>query len=194
MKKPVPLNQAKWVIEPGCVVLVTAGTMQKANLMTFSWQTPVNTTDPCLVLLAIHHARYTYELIKHNGELVINVPGVELLEPTHLAGTVTGKGIDKFAKTGLTPVRANVVEPPLIDECAGHLECRVVQTFEMETHDLLISQVVHASAEEEFFDGAWIPERFHTLHYMSGNKYGVLERRIEAKGHGDARQRRTKRV
>lgn len=52
MKKEVPLNQAKWIIEPGCVVLV--------------------------------------------------------------AGTVTGRGIDKFAKVGLTPVPANVVTPPLV--------------------------------------------------------------------------------
>lgn len=180
MKKPVALNQAKWLIEPGCVVMVSAGTMEKANLMTFSWQTPVNTANPCQVLLVIHHARYTYELIKQNGELVINVPGEALLEQTHLVGTVSGRGIDKFAKSGLTPVRANVVQPPLIAECAGHLECRVVRTFEMETHDLLICEVVHASVEEDLFDGAWIPERFHTLHYLCGNKYAVCERRIAA--------------
>lgn len=181
MKRSIALNQAKWLIEPGCVVLVTAGTMDKANLMTFSWQTPVNTANPCQVLLVISHVRYTYELIKQNGELTINVPGEALLEQTHLVGTVTGRGIDKFARSGLKPVRANVVAPPLIDECAGHLECRVTQTFPMETHDLLICDVVHASADADLFDGAWVPEKFHTLHYLHGDKYGLLTRRVQAR-------------
>jgi flavin reductase (DIM6/NTAB) family NADH-FMN oxidoreductase RutF len=181
MKRGLPLNQAKWLIEPGCVVLVTGGTMEKANVMTISWQTPVQTADPCLVLLVINRVRYTYELIRQNHELVINVPGEELLEQTHLAGTVTGRKVDKFQRAGLTPVRAHLVRPPLIAECAGHLECQVVQTFTVATHDLLIGEVVYASVEEDFFDGAWIPEKFHTLHYMSATQYGVLDRRLDAR-------------
>lgn len=179
MKKDVPLSQAKWIIEPGCVVLVAGGTMARANLMTFSWQTPIHTSDPCMVLLVVNRIRYTYELIEQNNELTINVPGAELLEATHLAGTVTGRGIDKFAKVGLTPVPANVVTPPLVAECAGHLECRIVETHAVHSHDLLICEVVAASAEQEYFDGAWLPEKFHTLHYMNGTQYGLLTQRVE---------------
>ena len=128
MKKEIELNKAKWLVEPGCIVLVTSGTMENANVMTFSWQTPVNTANPCLILLAISHIRYSYELIKQNHEVVINVPGEELLEQTHFVGTVTGRNIDKFEESGLTPSAAKMVGPPLIEECAGHLECRVVET------------------------------------------------------------------
>jgi len=150
MKKEVQLNKAKWLVEPGCVVLVTSGTMQNPNVMTFSWQTPVNNADPCLILLAISHVRYSYELIKQNHELVINIPGEELLEQTDLVGQGTGRNRDKFAESGLTPVAAGMVEPLLIEECAGHLECRLVETFKMQSHDLLICQVVRALAEEDF--------------------------------------------
>jgi flavin reductase (DIM6/NTAB) family NADH-FMN oxidoreductase RutF len=184
MKRGIILNQAKWLVEPGCVVLVTGGTMDKANVMTISWQTPVQTADPCLVLLAMHQARYTYELIRLNNELVINVPGAELLEQTHRAGTISGRRIDKFKEIGLTPVPANLVRPPLIAECAGHLECRVAETFNVRAHDLLVCEVVYASVEEEFFDGAWIPETFHTLHYLHRTTYGLLTRRVEAGGNG----------
>ena len=182
MKKEVKLSKSKWLVEPGCVVMVTSGTMEKANVMTFSWQTPVNTADPCLILLVISHVRYSYELIKQNRQLVINVPGEELLEQTHFVGVVTGKEIDKFKESGLTPVPAKIVEPPLIAECAGHLECRVAEIFEMQTHDLLICEVVRALAEEELFDGKWIPEKFHTLHYLRGNNYGLMTRTIQARG------------
>jgi len=181
MKKEVELNKAKWLVEPGCVVMVTSGTMGRPNVMTFSWQTPVNSANPCLVLLAISHVRYSYELIKRNRELVINVPGEALLGQTHLVGCVTGRGIDKIKESGLTPVPAKIVEAPLIEECAGHLECRVVEIFGMETHDLLICEVVRAVADADVFDGKWIPEKFHTLHYLSGSVYGLMTRTIEAK-------------
>jgi len=182
MKKQIELSKAKWLVEPGCVVLVTSGTLENANVMTFSWQTPVNNADPCLVLLVINHIRYSYELIKQNHELAINVPGEELLEQTHFVGTVTGRNIDKFKESGLTPIPAKMVEPPLIEECAAHLECRVAETFKMQTHDLLVCEVVRAVADTNLFDGKWIPERFHTLHYLGGNKYGLMERAIEARG------------
>jgi len=182
VKRQVDLSKAKWLVEPGCVVLVTSGSMDNANVMTFSWQTPVNSVDPCLILLAINHARYSYDLIKQNRELVINVPGEELLEQTNLAGQVTGRNIDKFKETGLTPVPATMVEPPLIKECAGHLECRIAEIFEMQTHDLLICEVLRAMADTDLFDGRWISEKFHTLHYLCGNTYGVMDRTIEAQG------------
>jgi len=180
MKKQVKLSKAKWLVEPGCVVLVTSGTMENPNVMTFSWQTPVNNADPCLILLAISHIRYSYELIKQNHELVINVPGEKLLEQTHFIGQATGRGIDKFQQSGLTPLASGLVEPPLIEQCAAHLECRVVQIFEMQTHDLLVCEVVRALADADLFDGRWIPEKFHTLHYLGGNKYGLMERTVEA--------------
>jgi flavin reductase (DIM6/NTAB) family NADH-FMN oxidoreductase RutF len=181
MKKQVQLDKAKWLVEPGCVVLVTSGTMEKPNIMTFSWQTPVNSANPCLIVLAISHARYSYELIKQNHQLVINIPGQELLEQTHYVGSVSGRGIDKFKESGLTAVPAKAVQPPVIKECAGHLECHVVKIFKMETHDLLVCEVLHAEAESEFFNDRWILEKFHTLHYLGGNKYGLMTQTVEAK-------------
>jgi flavin reductase (DIM6/NTAB) family NADH-FMN oxidoreductase RutF len=182
VKKQVQLNRAKWLVEPGCVVLVTSGSMDNPNVMTFSWQTPVNSSDPCLIVLAISHVRYSYELIKQNHELVINVPGEDTLDATHFVGRMSGRGIDKFTRAGLTATAAEVVEPPLVEECAAHLECRVVNIFEMQSHDLLVCEVVRAVAEAEYFDGRWIPEKFRTLHYLGGNKYGLMTQMVEARG------------
>lgn len=149
--------------------------------MTFSWQTPVNSSDPCLIILSISHVRYSYELIKQNHELVINVPGEDLLDATHFVGRKTGRGIDKFREAGLTATAAELVEPPLVEQCAAHLECRVADTFEMESHDLLVCEVIRAAAEEDFFNGRWIPETFRTLHYLGGNKYGLMTQTVEAR-------------
>ena len=150
------------------------------NVMTFSWQTLINNSDPCLVLLVINQIRYSYKLLKRNNELVINIPGEELLMQTHFVGTITGKNIDKFKESGLTPVPAGIVAPPSIKECAAHLECRVVETIKRETHDLLICEVLKAMADKDLFNGRWFPEKFHTLHYLGGNKYGVMDRMVVA--------------
>jgi len=51
----------------------------------------------------------------------------------------------------------------------------------MESHDLLVCEVVRAVAEADYFDGKWIPEKFHTLHYLCGNKYGLMTQMVEAR-------------
>jgi len=35
-------------------------------------------------------------------------------------------------------------------------------------------------AEEELFNGQWIPEKFHTLHYLRGNNYGLMQKTVQA--------------
>jgi flavin reductase (DIM6/NTAB) family NADH-FMN oxidoreductase RutF len=179
MKREVALREAQWLVEPGCVVLVTSGTMKKANIMTFSWQTPLVSGEPCLLQLVINPNRYTYELIQQNGELVINVPGEELVREVHMIGTVSGLKIDKFKKSGLTPVAAEKVAPPLLEECAANLECSVLRIIDLEHHHLLVCRTLRAIAEVAYFDGRWNPERFHTLHYLGGKRYGVMDRMIE---------------
>ena len=179
MKREVALKNAKWLMEPGCVVLVTSGTMEQANIMTFSWQSPVRSGEACEVQLTINPNRYTYELVLKNKELVINIPGANLVRQVHWIGTTTGRRVDKFRESGLTDLAAEWVAPPLIDECAANLECRVVRIIDIEHHHLLICRVVRAIAELSYFDGRWNPETFHTLHYLGGNRYGVLEKMIE---------------
>jgi flavin reductase (DIM6/NTAB) family NADH-FMN oxidoreductase RutF len=151
--------------------------MGKVNVMAVSWQTPVHTSESCMVLLVLNPKRYTYELIRQNHELVINVLGESLFEQTHLVGTVSGRKVNEFNPTGLTPVPASRVQLPLIAECARHLECRIAKMFTVSTHDLVLCEVVHASAEEEFFDGVGTAEKFHTPRYMQATQYELCDRR-----------------
>ena len=44
-----------------------------------------------------------------------------------------------------------------------------------------IALLFRAVAEADFFDGKWIPEKFHTLHYLTGNKYGLMTQMVEAR-------------
>jgi flavin reductase (DIM6/NTAB) family NADH-FMN oxidoreductase RutF len=199
MRREVDVSDAKWLLEPGCVVLVTSGTTERRNVMTFSWQTPVQggkpgrssgpvpvPAEPCLVLLSINRTRYTYELIREISEVVINIPGEELVNAVHGAGSLTGRTTDKFMKFSLTPVPARRVRPPVIAECLASLECAIRRFIPAGPHDLLVCEVIRAEADADLFRGRWVPERAKTLHYLGGRSYGVLDRSVEASGGGAA--------
>ena len=180
MKKEIAAGKSKWLVEPGCVIIGTTGVFEKANAMTFSWQTPVSSGIPCQILLVINPSRYSYELLKKNGEIVINIPGERLVREVHLFGSISGREKDKIGESGLSLERAGRVSPPLIAECPANLECRLSKVISIGHHDLLLFEVVRALVEAEVFDGsAIIPERFKTIHYLGGKKYGVLDRTLE---------------
>jgi flavin reductase (DIM6/NTAB) family NADH-FMN oxidoreductase RutF len=181
MKREITPEKSKWILEPGCVVIGTTGTYEKANAMTFSWQTPVSSGAPCQILLVINPSRYSYELLKKNGEITVNVPGESLLAQVHLFGSISGRDKDKIAESGLRLARAGRVGPPLIADCPANLECRLSRVFSIGHHDLLLLEVVRALVETEVFDGNYlIPERFKTIHFLGGKRYGILERAVEA--------------
>jgi flavin reductase (DIM6/NTAB) family NADH-FMN oxidoreductase RutF len=194
MRRDVDLAEAKWLLEPGCVVLATSGAAGRRNVMTFSWQTPVQgwkpgrageaSAEPCLVLLSINRSRYTHELIRETPEIVVNVPGAGLVDAVHGAGTRTGRGFDKFRANSLTPLPSRRVSPPIIAECIASLECAIRRFVPVGAHDLLVCEVLRAEAEEDLFAGRWIPDRAKTLHYLGGRAYGVLERCVEAAAGG----------
>jgi flavin reductase (DIM6/NTAB) family NADH-FMN oxidoreductase RutF len=153
----------------------------RRNVMTFSWQTPVRggkpgrssgpnpvLSEPCLVLLSINRARRTCELIREIPEVVINVPGEVLVNAVHGAGSRTGRTTDKFREHSLTPVPAERVRPPIIDECIASLERAIRRFIPMGRHDLLVCEVVRAEADAGLFRGGWVPERAKTLHYLGG--------------------------
>ncbi len=180
MKVEVPLSQATRLINSGPVVLVTAKYKDKVNVMAAAWTTPIS-HEPPLVGVSIAPQRFTHDLVRRSGEFVLNVPGRNLLEQVELCGSVSGRDVDKFKEAHLTPMEAKEVSAPLIEECLGHLECAVVEAFELGDHTLFVGQVVAAWAEEGTFDEVWLleDEEAKPLHHLGGDYFGVLEERLE---------------
>ena len=145
-KKPIPLKRANRLINNGCTVLVTARHGEKESIITLAWQTPVSKSPP-LAAISVGPSRYSHDLIAKSGQFVINVPPFSLLKETIYCGTVSGRDGDKFAGAGLTQEPAQTVSAPLIAECIGHLECRVVKEISAGDHTLFLGEIVAASAE-----------------------------------------------
>jgi flavin reductase (DIM6/NTAB) family NADH-FMN oxidoreductase RutF len=107
---------------------------------------------PLTIGISIRPSRYSHELLSRIPEYVVNLPTLEMAEAVDLCGTLSGRDIDKFAVTGLTPEPAIIVRPPLIKECPVNIECRVKQILPMGSHDVFVGLAVATHVEDWALD------------------------------------------
>jgi len=141
--------------------------------------------DPPMIGIAIRPNRHSHRLIAAAGELVVNIPSPDLVREVDLCGSLSGREVDKFGATGLTPLSATVVRAPLIQQCPINLECKVRQTLNLGTHDLFLAEVVAAHLNEECVDeaGNWKGELIRPLAYhLPSREYWSLGQRLASHG------------
>lgn len=136
---------------PVPAIMATCGTGERPNIITLAWVGTVNSSPP-MVGISVRPSRHSHSLLKEHGEFVINVPNVALLRVTDYCGHVSGRTVNKFEQTGLTPERGQVVEVPLIAECPMNIECQVTQALPLGSHELFLGKVVAIHVSEELLD------------------------------------------
>ncbi|MDO8840295.1 MAG: flavin reductase family protein [Parvibaculum sp.] len=141
--RKLPLSKVYQLLEPGPVVLLTTTRKDRANVMTMSWQTMVE-FEPPLIACVVSNANHSFAALRATGECVIALPARKLAATVVKIGNVSGRDIDKFEASGLTPLPARRVAPPLIAECFANLECKVVDTRMVNRYNLFMLEVVEA--------------------------------------------------
>lgn len=137
---------------PVPVVLVTCSDQDgKANVITLAWAGNI-CSDPPQIGISIRPSRYSHKLVQESKEFVVNIPPAHLVREVDYCGTVSGRNLDKFKETGLTPIQASQVKAPLIKECPVNIECKVKQSVTLGTHDLFIGEVVTVQVDQEILD------------------------------------------
>lgn len=140
------------MIYPLPAVMVSSGsTPEEYNIMTVSW-TGTICTDPAMCYISVRPGRHSYDIIKKNGEYVINLTTKSLAFATDWCGVKSGKDFNKFKKMGLTPVQGVKVKAPLINESPVNIECIVKEIKELGSHHMFISEVVAIEADEEYYN------------------------------------------
>ena len=172
MKKELPIEQAIHLINHGPLVLVTSTYKDKTDIISVAWQSPVS-NSPVLVAVSINQDSLSSEFIERGEEFAINVPSVGLLEKVLFCGAHSGRDIDKFSQSGLTPLKAHAIRSPLIKECIAHIECQLYNRQTVGNHNLFIGGVVSASVDEDKFNGHLKAdmEGAKTLHHLGGNLF-----------------------
>ncbi|MFC2171271.1 flavin reductase family protein [Acidobacteriota bacterium] len=136
------------LLMPIPAALITCRHEDKDNIITLAW-VGVVCSDPPTISCGIRPSRKSYGMIRDSKEFVVNIPGESLLKAVDRCGTVSGRDVDKFEDTGLTPLKATEVGAPLIAECPINMECRLVDLMQPGIHHLFLGEVVavHVNAD-----------------------------------------------
>jgi flavin reductase (DIM6/NTAB) family NADH-FMN oxidoreductase RutF len=140
------------MIYPLPAVMVSCGSVEEEyNIITISW-TGTICTDPAMCYISVRPGRHSYNIIKENGEYVINLTTKALSYATDWCGVKTGKDHRKFSEMELTPVPASIIKAPMIKESPVNIECVVKEIKELGSHHMFISEVVAVNADENYID------------------------------------------
>lgn len=138
----------KTIVYPTPVFVVcTYNSDGKANAMTASWGGICCSNPPCIAV-SIRKVTHSYQNVIDRKAFTINIPSESFLREADYFGMVSGKNIDKFAATKLTPVKAEHVDAPYIKEFPFAIECRVLHVVEVGLHTQFIGEVIDLKADE----------------------------------------------
>ena len=139
---------AKTLVYPTPVLVVCSYDNEgKPNAMTAAWGGICCSSPPC-VAISLRKATYTYGNLMAKKAFTINIPSESYVREADYFGIVSGKKEDKFAKTGLTPVKSEFVDAPYINEFPVNLECKIIQVIELGLHTQFIGEVMDVKVDD----------------------------------------------
>lgn len=170
------LMKAGNMLNPAPVVMVSCGsTPDEYNIITIAW-TGTLCSDPPLCYISVRPERHSYDIIKRNGEFVINLVNRDLAPTADWCGVKSGSKVNKFLDTGLTPLHGSKVAAPIINEAPVNLECKVKEIVPLGSHDMFIAEVVAVHVKENLFNfktDALELQRANLVTYSHGHYYDL---------------------
>ena len=144
MKKVIKTTEA---IFPMPVLLIsTFNADGTVDVMNAAWGTML---DRDMVALNLTETHLTVENIRARRGFVVHIADAKHVVEADWFGIVSGrKDPDKFAKSGLTYVKSDLVDAPVINELPIAMECEFVEYQNDDTGIGVIGKVLRTSVEE----------------------------------------------
>jgi flavin reductase (DIM6/NTAB) family NADH-FMN oxidoreductase RutF len=149
---------AKTLLFPTPVLLV--GTYDhdgKPNLMNAAWGGICCSQPPCIAV-SLRKATYSYGAIVERKAFTISIPSEAQMKEADYVGIASGRDVDKFAETGLTPVKSELVDAPYAAEAPVVLECRLLQTLEIGLHTQFVGEIIDVKADAAVLGADELPD------------------------------------
>lgn len=169
-------NKHLRLLNPQPTILCTSKFGDKMNIITLAWNMIVS-REPPIVAISVAPSRFSHKLIKESKEFTINVPTKEIVKAVYYCGSHSGKALDKFKNTGLTPLEGINVKCPRIQECVAHVECKVIDSKKYGDHTLFVAQVVTCLGREDVLTDNEIDVEKVELPYHVGGKNFVFNKK-----------------
>ena len=164
---------AKPLICPAPVFVIgTYDPEGRPNLMTVAWGGICCSQPPCLTI-SLRKATFTYGNVMHSKAYTVNVPSVSQIKEADFVGIYSGKCEDMFKSTGLTPVKSELVNAPMVKEFPLVAECKLIQTVEIGLHIQFIGEILDIKCDEEALDDIGRPDmgKIDPLVFSPANRF-----------------------
>ena len=139
----------KTLLFPTPVLMVgTYDQAGKPNLMNAAWGGICCSQPPC-VAVSLRKATYSHACIVDRKAFTVGIACEEKMVEADYVGIASGRDVDKFAVTGLTPVKSELVDAPYAAEFPVVLECRLLHTVEIGLHTQFIGEIIDVKADTD---------------------------------------------
>jgi flavin reductase (DIM6/NTAB) family NADH-FMN oxidoreductase RutF len=109
----------------GAFLSVKAG--ERINTMTIGWGAIGYMWQKPVLIVMVRYSRYTHELISQAQEFSVSVPqNNDFKKSLAVAGSKSGRDMDKFQELNLTITPGQKTEAPVIAGCGLVYECRIL--------------------------------------------------------------------
>lgn len=147
MKKVDPEQAIDKKYPEWIVMVVTADEDGTPNAMPAGW-CMFTSGDPTMMATSIGFERYTHNLLENSNNFVLAYPSKNQKEDVLYCGSHSGANVEKFEETDLEPVKASVVDAPLIEGSVACFECEKKGTLDTGDHTIFAGEVVAAHVTE----------------------------------------------
>lgn len=149
---------AKQIWKPGnmvypapAVMVSVADKAGNTNIITAAWTGNI-CSDPAMTYVSVRPERFSHHMIEETQCFVINLTTKALAKATDYCGVRSGRNVNKWKETGLTPEKADHIPAPLIGESPVNIECQVVNHLDLGSHTMFIAKVLAVHVEEAYMD------------------------------------------
>ena len=168
---------AKTIAYPTPVFIVgTYDSAGKPNVMCASWAGICCSRPPCMAV-SLREATYTYGNVVAQKAFTISLPSENHVKEADYFGMVSGRDEDKFAKTGLTPVKSDLVNAPYIEEFPLVIECKLLHTINLGLHTQFVGEIMDVKVDEAVLGEDGLPdlEKLRPILFAPENRayYGI---------------------
>ena len=130
--------------------LVTAGTADKFNTMTVSWGNMGVMWNKNIVTAFIRPQRYTHEFLEALDTFTVSFYGEEMRNALAFCGKMSGRDVDKAAKTGLKPVEDG--EHIYFEQAKLVFLCKKIYRDRIRPEGFLADYIASSYPEKDYHD------------------------------------------
>lgn len=142
--KRIDFSEAgKVIVKPQRIAIAISECDNKYNMITLEWFMRTS-IDPPMFAISIGHTRFSHECLQKNRHFNLFFPSDEQKDIVKMAGTLSGRDIDKFAESGVKWFHGRYRKLPIINDAKAVFECEITSQINSGDHTIFIGKVKYS--------------------------------------------------